>query len=296
MWFDRDGKALGALGLPTNYGSVALAPDGKRVATDRIDVTGNSDIWVLDAARSVPTRFTFDPETDSGPVWSPDGARLIFASNRGASRGYEIYQKDAGGSGNEQPLLKAGRPDDISPDGRYLLYTVVDPKTSVDLWVLPLAGTPGERKATPYLQTQFSERQGKFSPDGHWIAYTSDESGPDQYQIYVQSFPAGSGKFMVSTGGGTQPRWRRDGKEIFYIADDGKVMAVDVKTAPKFEAGTPKALFDPRIVNLIPYTFIRYDVTPDGKRFLVNSFGGTRESSPSAPITIVLNWQAAVKR
>ena len=192
-------------------------------------------------------------------------------------------------------LLKGGRPDDISPDGRYLLYSALDQKTLMDLWVLPLTGAPGERKPAPYLQTQFSERQGKFSPDGRWIAYTSDESGPDQYQIYVQSFPAGSGKFMISAGGGTQPRWRRDGKEIFYIAADGKVMAVDVKTTPKFEAGAPKALFDPRIVNFVAFTYFRYDVTPDGKRFLVNSFRGA-ESSPAAPITVVLNWQAAVKR
>jgi Tol biopolymer transport system component len=296
MWFDRDGKALGALGPPTNYGSVALAPDGKRVAVDRIDPTGNSDIWVLDAAREVPTRFTFDPATDQVPVWSPDGTRLIFASNRSDSGVYGIYQKDAGGSGNEQLLLKSGRPDDISPDGRYLLYSVLDDKTLVDLWVFPLTGAADERKPAPYLQTQFSERQGKFSPDGRWIAYSSNESGPEQYQIYVQSFPAGSGKFMISAGGGTQPRWRRDGKEIFYIAADGKVMAVDVKTAPKFEAGAPKALFNPRIVNLIPFTYFRYDVTGDGKRFLVNSFGGAAESSPSAPITVVLNWQAAVKR
>jgi hypothetical protein len=148
------------------------------------------------------------------------------------------------------------------------------------------------------LQTQFAERQGQFSPDGRWIAYTSNESGPDQYQVYVQSFPAGAGKFQVSTGaGGTQPRWRRDGKEIFYIAADGKIMAVDVKTAPKFEAGAPKALFDPRMAIGGPaYTYFRYDVTADGKRFLVNSVAGAPESSASTPITVVLNWQAALKR
>ena len=166
----------------------------------------------------------------------------------------------------------------------------------MDLWVLPLAGAPGDRKPIPYLQTQFSERQARFSPDDRWIAYISNESSPDQYQVHVQSFPLGAGKFMLSTGGGTEPKWRRDGKEIFYIAADGKVMAVEVKTAPKFEAGTPRALFDPRIANLLPFTYSRYDVSPDGKRFLVNSLGSASEHSASTPITVVLNWQAALKR
>src|SRR5262249_13148285 len=156
-----------------------------------------------------------------------------------------IYKKDSSGSGNEELLLKSGIPmlsNDWSPDGRYLLYNAFDPKTRSDLWVLPVAaGTAGEGKPRPYLQTPFSETQGQCSPNGRWIAYTSDESG--QAQIYVQSFPTGGGKYQVSTGAGTQAKWRRDGKEIFYIGADGKMMAVNVKTEGKFEADTPRALF-----------------------------------------------------
>ena len=148
----------------------------------------------------------------------------------------------------------------------------------------------------PYLQTTSNETQGRFSPDGHWIAYTSDESGTSQ--IYVQSFPVGAPKVQVSTAGGTQPRWRRDGKEIFYLAADSKLMAVAVQTAPKFEAGAPKALFDPRIARGVTASFAAfgYDVTADGKRFLVNSISTTPESSASPPITVVVNWQSALKR
>jgi Tol biopolymer transport system component/predicted Ser/Thr protein kinase len=295
MWFDREGKPLGALGKIADYlGGVALAPDGKRVAVDELDQMGKSDIWMLDLARGVHTRFTFDGQSMRG-TWSPDGTRLAFASLRN-----NIYQKDSSGAGNEELLAKSGSPEGWSRDGRYLLYSVFDAKTNSDLWVLgDPSGPPESRKPVPYLQTPFNERQGQFSPDGHWIAYVSDESGLNQYQIYVQSFPAGAGKFQVSTGaGGMQPRWRRDGKEIFYLAADGKLMAVGVQTAPTFEAVAPKALFDPQIARgrAPPWVFFRYDVTADGKRFLVNSVSTAPESSAPAPITVVVNWLAALKR
>jgi dipeptidyl aminopeptidase/acylaminoacyl peptidase len=191
------------------------------------------------------------------------------------------------------------RPTAVSPDGRQVLFEVTGPKTGYDLWTLPVsAGAPGDSKAVPYLQTTFFERQGQFSPDGRWVAYTSNESGADQWQVYVQSFPAGAGKFQVSTGaGGTQPRWRRDGKEIFYVAADGKLMAAEVKSVPKFEAGTPKALFDLRAMpNASVALSFRYDVAPDGKRFLVNTLSGGSEGAAGAPITVVLNWSAAVRK
>ena len=296
-WFDRGGKSLGSLGKPADYfGGLALSPDGKRVAVGEMDQTGKTDIWLLEH-RGVHTRFTFDARSMS-PAWSPGGTRLVFYSNQGES-GY-IYQKNSSGSGNEELLSKSGIPNDWSPDGRYLLYSVFGPTTKADLWVLPdLAGPPESHKPVPYLRTPFDERQGQFSPDGHWIAYTSDESGPGQYQIYVQSFPAGAGKFQVSTGaGGTEPRWRRDGKEIFYLAADGKLMAVETQTTPEFEAAAPKTLFDPLIRRgrAPPWVFFSYDVTADGKRFLVNSVSTVPESSASAPITVVVNWLAALKR
>jgi Tol biopolymer transport system component len=297
VWFDRGGKSLGTLGQPANYyGGLALSPDGKHVAVGEGDQTG-SDIWLLDVARGVHTRFTFDTRSLK-PTWSLDGTRLVFNSNRGQDG---MSWKDSSGSGNQELLSKSGSPDDWSADGRYLLYIFSDPKTTHrDLWVLPdPAGPPENHKPMPYLQTPFDKRQPRFSPDGHWIAYTSDESGPRQYQIYVQSFPAGAGKFQVSTGaGGTQPRWRRDGKELFYLAADGKLMAVETQTTPKFEAAAPKALFDPQIPRggVPPFMYYRYDVTADGKRFLVNSSPTAPESSAAAPITVVVNWLAGLKR
>ncbi len=224
-------------------------------------------------------------------------AAIAFASDRAGAG--DIYVKESSGSANEELFLKSGnptRPWDWSPDGKYLLYGLQDPKTGWDLWVLPGPGSmPGERKPMPYLQTPFNEMEGQFSPGPRgspaWIAYSSDESG--QYQIYVQSFPAGAGKFQVSTGGGTQPRWRRDGKELFYVAADGKLMAVDVKTSPQFEAGPPKALFDARIVGGSIY--FHYDVSADGKRFLIDSAGAAPEGSASTPITVVVNWTAGLK-
>jgi Tol biopolymer transport system component len=298
MWFDREGKSLGTLGQPTDYyGGLALSPDGKRVAVGEMDQAGKTDIWLLET-RGVHTRFTFDSRSMK-PAWSPDGTRLVFNSRRGESD--SIYQKDSSGSGNEELLSKSGSPEDWSPDGRYLLYNFLDTKTNNrHLWVLPAqAGTPENRKPISYLQTLFNEGQGQFSPDGHWIAYISNESGASQYQVYVQSFPAGAGKFQVSTGGGgTQPRWRRDGKELFYLASDGKLMAVETQTTPKFEAAAPRTLFDPRISRgrMPPYVFYRYDVTADGKRFLVDSTSTLPEGSAAAPITVVVNWLAALKR
>ncbi|HYW47626.1 MAG TPA: protein kinase, partial [Bryobacteraceae bacterium] len=298
VWFDREGKSLGTVGSPATYSGVALSPDGKRVAVDLTDATGNQDVWVLDVARGNPTRFTFDPARDFLPVWSPDGTKLVFASDRAVAAGnYDIYQKDSSGSANEQLLLKSGRPQDWSADGRYLLYERFDPKTREDLWILPMF-PPGDRKPMPYLQTPSNERQGHFSPDGRWIAYASDESGPGQYHVYVQSFPAGAGKFQVSTGtGGGQPRWRRDGKELFYVAADGRLMAVEVKTAPRFEYGVPQALFNPRNPGGGSMSnYVGYDVAADGKRFLVNTVSTVTENAAPAPITVVLNWQRAATR
>jgi Tol biopolymer transport system component/predicted Ser/Thr protein kinase len=300
VWFDRQGKSLGALGSPGLYGSgPTLSPDGNRVAVDQVDTgtAGTRNVWVMDVARGVPTRFMSDSERDISPVWSPKGDRLVFASIRGT--GYGIYQKDFSGSGKEELLLESANirlPNSWSPDGRYLLYSALGQKTGSDLWVLPAAaGTPSASKPTPYLQGLYNEQQGQFSPDGHWIAYSSDEIG--SYQVYVQSFPAGAGKFRVSAAGGAQPRWRRDGKEIFYIGADGRLTAVDVKTGPKFETGAPRALFDAQIpAPLLADSSFHYDVAADGGRFLVNSAATDRAGPAATPITVIVNWQAAVKR
>uniref|UniRef100_Q01UH4 Serine/threonine protein kinase n=1 Tax=Solibacter usitatus (strain Ellin6076) TaxID=234267 RepID=Q01UH4_SOLUE len=293
MWFDRQGIALGAVGPPGNYGSgPTLSPDGTRAAVDKIDAAGSRDIWVLDIARGVATRSTSDAAQDHGPAWSPDGTRLVFSSARGAAGTDGIYQRESSGTGKEEPLLQGHSlifPNGWSPDVRYLLYSVTGQKTGSDLLLLPAAGTP----PVPYLEGPYNEKQGQFSPDGRWIAYASDETG--SFEVYVQSFPAGAGKFLVSTAGGSQPRWSRDGKEIFYINANARLTAVAVKTAPRFETtGTPQPLFDPQIPpGALADSFFHYDVSADGKRFLVSSID--RASSVPTPITVIVNWTELLK-
>jgi eukaryotic-like serine/threonine-protein kinase len=300
-WFDRQGKQLGTVGAPGDS-SPSLSPDGKRVAITR-SVSSNTDIWLLDLARSTASRFTFDPAGELGPLWSPDGSRIVFNSNRDGK--YNLYQKASSGVGNDELLLKSDEdeyPTDWSSDGRFIVFEKLNPKTNWGLWVLPLEG---DRKPFPFLQTQFTEWYGEFSPDGQWMAYQSDESG--RFEVYVQPFnpsPAGvaggapsapGGKWQISTGGGAFPRWRRDGKELFYIALDRKLMAVEVKTGaakgrPAFERGIPTALFDTGI----PYTIvIPYAATADGRRFLINTAAG-EQRAPS--LTVVVNWTAGLKR
>ncbi|MGH9955582.1 MAG: TolB family protein, partial [Pyrinomonadaceae bacterium] len=234
-------------------------------------------------------RFTFGPETDLFPVWSPDGSRIVFGSDREGPR--HLYHKPATGAGKEELLLKSDLnkiPMDWSADGRFILYIVVDSKTRFDLWVLPLFG---DQKPFPLLQTEFNERLARFSPDGRWITYVSDESGINQ--VYVQSFPASGGKWQVSTSGGHFPAWRRDGKELFYISGDKKMMSVDVKgEGATFESGAPKALFELRVPSFnIPQA--QFAVTPDGQKFLI---AGTVGENTSVPIAVVLNWTTDLKR
>ena len=311
-WFDRQGKILGTAGNPSLYYTpdpLALSPDGTRVATQHRDPrTGNLDVWVLDIARNTSTRFTFNPGVNGFPVWSPDGSRIAFASNRDGPS--NLYQKISSGAGEEEALLSSddhpqsdlqGRvvskiPNDWSHDGRFLLYCDINPKTKFDLWVLPLSGN---RKPIPFLRTEFSETEGQFSPNERWIAYRSDESGKPE--IYVRPFPAaagGGGQWMISNGGGTQPRWRRDGKELFYFSGEGTLMSVEVATSAVFKASIPKRLFDTRILaGDTPVLFgspaLYWDVASDGKRFLINT--ATAESG-SEPITVVQNWTAGLKK
>jgi serine/threonine protein kinase len=302
-WFDRQGKEMGTAGGPGAYAyfDLALSPDARRVATTRSDLTvagSEEGIWLLDLARGVSARFTFDPAPDSSPVWSPDGSYIAFAASRAGGTG--IYKKASNGAGKEQLLLAATGdpmvPNDWSRDGRSLLYTRQDSRTKADLWVLALTtdGTPAGAP-TPFANTEFSENQGQFSPDGHWIAYTSDESG--RAEIYVQPFPApagGGSKTQVSSGGGNQPRWRRDGKELFYLSPDGKLMAVNVTGGPIFKAGVPESLFQALVVcgrREAVSDVLRWDVTPDGKRFLIDT-----AKAPSEPLTVVLNWTAELKK
>jgi len=294
-WFDRQGKVLGTAGERNTYLALALSPDGTRAAVSRFVVSPT--LWLLDFSRGTSTRFTFGSSSAEYPTWSPDGNRVIFASN--PSGVYDLYQKLASGVKDEELLLKSSEdkyPTSWSRDGRFLLYDAWDPQTKkTDLWVLPLEG---DKKPFPFLRTEFNNVGGQSSPDGRWVAYASDESGRNE--IYVRTFSPGSsgaaagagGKWLVSTEGGSQERWRGDGKELYYRAADGKLMAVEIATNPVFRAGVPKVLFQmPQQPGLVSEN--QWDVTPDGKRFI---FPAPSEQGTAAPFTVVLNWQAGLKK
>jgi eukaryotic-like serine/threonine-protein kinase len=285
-WVDRSGKVAGTAGPLGAYNGFRLSPDEKRIAFDRNDA-GNQDIWVMDTARGVTSRLTFDPASDNNALWSPDGLRILYVDNR--SRGYDLYGKAATGAGKEEVLIKMGTPrgwgTSWSRDGRVIMYTMPDAKTRFDLWVAPQFG---DRKPFPYLQTQFNEVDGAFSPDGHWVAYMSDESGRNE--TYVQAFPLSGAKFQISTGGGGEPTWRNNGSELFYRSADGNLMAVPVKLGATFEAGVPKSLFPVPGNTGSRHT---YAVSNDGQRFLIAASAGVEKS---VPMTVVLNWQAGLKK
>jgi eukaryotic-like serine/threonine-protein kinase len=293
-WLDRQGKVLATVAEPGRYNSLALSPDGRRVAGSRTNPknTPNWDVWLLDVGRNTSTRLTYEQVRAASPVWSADGSSVIFDSIRAGD--VNLYLKLASGAGEERLLLKSNNgykyATSSSRDGHFLLYTVENPKTKDDLWVLPL---DGDHKPIPFLRTEFNESSGQFSPDGHFIAYTSDESGDDE--VFVREFSSNSaqgsrdaaGKWLISKGGGTDPRWRGDGKELFYVASDGKLMSVNISAKPVLEAGTPRPLFQ------LPPGFIGGDVTPDGSRFLI---GVPVAQSASVPFTVVLNWQTTLKK
>lgn len=287
-WYDRTGKQGERAGTVGDFLGFSLSPDQKRIAVSRLDVeTGNYDLWMIELGRGTSSRFTFDQTNETFPVWSPDGNRIAYASNKFGPT--DLFQKSSNGAGGDELLFKSTNlkaPNDWSPDMRTILYNEFDPKTNSDLWVLPLVA---DAKPSPLMQTTFNETNGRFSPDGKWVAYESNESGPGQ--IYVQGFPTG-GKTQVSTGGGFQPRWRGDGKELFYIGPDKKLMAVDIKAdASEIQVGTPRPLFDLRISTLpgSPY----YDVTRDGQRFLISVI--SEETTPT-PMTVVMNWSAGLQK
>jgi Tol biopolymer transport system component/tRNA A-37 threonylcarbamoyl transferase component Bud32 len=292
LWFDRTGRPLGSVsstsGGQTVYSNLNLSPDGSRIAVDRRDPqTEARDVWTFDLARGSESRLTFHPATDGSPVWSPDGSRVIFFSSRDGV--WNLYQKAATGTGDDKLLLKSGESKiacDWSHDGRYILYREWDPRTKWDLWVL---SSGGRQETEPIVQTPLEEGCGQISPDGRWLAYVSGETGREE--VYVQPFAPGSqdaGRWQISIDGGAVPRWRRDGKELFYLSRDRKLMAVAVTGGATFQAGAPRPLFQTRATG-----FLRYDVAAGGRRFLVNT--AVEEPASSLP-AIVLNWAARLKR
>jgi Tol biopolymer transport system component/predicted Ser/Thr protein kinase len=287
VWLDRAGHELGAVGVAANYYAPRLSPDGSRLAAQRMDPDATTgDIWLTDFARNVTSRFTFTGADDTLPLWSPDGKRLFFSSSReGVSN---LYQASSDRPGSEEPLLRTAAwkaIDDVSPDGKFLVYETIDPKTRIDLWVLPLSGN---RTPRPLVATPFGEFAAQFSPDGRWIAYTSNESGRNE--VYVQAFPGPGGKWQISTAGGGTPKWRKDGRELFYVGGDGRLMVASVRLDPSFESTSPVALFK---IGLVDSPDRQYEVSADGSRILANLVSRPAESGP---LTVALDWAAGLDR
>jgi Tol biopolymer transport system component len=291
VWLDRNGKQIDAAGPPAEYRDVRLSPDEKSIVFSRSN-EANSDVWVLDLARGVPSRITFDTSTDNLPIWSHDGRRILWPSRRSGT--FDLYIKPATGAGQDERLIAMGTatgwPTDWSRDGRFVVYQRPGEKTGQDLWIAPqgVESSNGEQKPFPYLQSAFNEASGVFSPDGRWIAYESDESG--RSEVYVQAFPVTNEKDRISTGGGTDPAWSKTGAELFYLAASRDLMAVPYRAeASSFEPGEAKALFQLPILA----TRRAYAVSADGRRFLVAK---PLDDDSAAPVTVVLNWQAGLRK
>jgi len=287
-WLDRTGKRVAAVGDPGQLFFTFLSPDGNRATVSVYDrAAHNNDLWIYDLARNLRTRFTFGSGNENAGIWSPDGSSIVFNSS---SKGHlDLYRKLASGAGEE--LLYADElsksPTSWSPDGKFILYNSrLGPRAGAGLWVLALEG---ERKPFPFLKTAFNEDDGRFSPNGHWVAFESDESG--RGEIYVAPFPGSGGRSQVSSAGGTQARWRADGKELFYMAPDGSLMVAEIGVkGTEMLIGAPRRLFGPPLTNGVS----SYDVSPDGQRFL--AVLPNEQAAPPEPLTLVLNWTAGLKK
>jgi Tol biopolymer transport system component len=293
VWVDRHGSVIEAVGPRADYRGVDLSADGRHLAARRTEAPGG-DVWVSDLVRGTSTRFTFDASQENlSPIWSPDGRLIVFASSRDGRWG--LFQKPSNNTGAEERLLESAAavyPMSWASDGQSLVYQVNDANTAQDLSLLSLSGA---RKAVPLLNTRFAETSGQISPDGKWLAYSSNETG--RPEVFVQPFPSGPGKWLVSTNGGIFPRWRRDGGELFYISDL-KLVAAPVKAVGStFEAGAAKTLFETGYIDSSrgrPYH--AYAVAADGQRFLMARPAATDSESVPPSIAVVLNWSAALPR
>lgn len=291
-WFDRTGKLVDAVGAPDTavLTGTEMSADGRRVAVNRM-LNGNLDIWLIEVMKGALSRLTFDPTLDAWPHWTPDGNQIVYSSN--VKGNYNLYQRPATAGGDNRLLFDSDQakiPQDVSPDGRYVIYASLDPVTAFDLWTLPLteAGPP-----RVFLKTPFQESGAQYSPDGRWVAYHSNESG--RFEVYAQPLDEQQGRIQVSTGGGGQPRWRDDGKEMFYVSLDSRIMAASVKSASTghaLEFSTPAPLFAVDITGgpILLNNTQHYWPSPDGLRFLINV-----SIDPTPPINLLYNWNPSTR-
>jgi len=294
--FDREGKVLETLAASGGMHEPVFSPDGKSLMFMRLSANG-SDLWLWDLARGSEQRYQKDPAFAWAPIWSPSGDRVLFQSNRVAGVP-NLYTKASGGASEDQPILLneiRKIPTQWSRDGRFIVYSAVDLKTRDDIWILPVengkAGMP-----FAFLHSEFNEDFGQLSPDNSWMAYTSDESG--RREVYVRRFPSGDDPKRISINGGEEPRWQRDGKELYFVGADGKIMAVAMKigtgSKPALEASASQALFAAPPLAHYNNNAYDYDVTPDGKQFVLATSVDRPGASP--PLNMIVNWAAALKK
>jgi Tol biopolymer transport system component len=289
VWVDRSGRELERVSDRAVFFCPTLSHDGRRLAVDISDPdTGSGDVWIYDLQSKRSSRLTYDPGNESSPLWTPDDRHIVYTADSRRAKD-DLYQTASGGTGTPELLVaddRAKRPTDISADGKTVIFNAgINRNTpSTDIWIYSTT----EKTAKPWLATPFGEAAGKLSPDGRWIAYQSNESGRNE--IYVRAFPESDEKYLISNNGGVMASWRGDGREIYYISADQKMMAVAVKPGPHFEAETPVALFDAPVR---VHVARQYDVTPDGTRFIVNR---RVEDSGTEPLTVLQNWTARINR
>ena len=288
-WVTRQGVTQPLPAPPRPYQALHLSPNGKRLAVT-IRGTGNSDVWVYEISRNTLTRLTFEG-SNKAPLWTPDGKRIVYSSERVGASNFGIYWKPADGSGAEETLTTSSRqqlPESWSPDGKFLVFTEFDPKTQGDIWILPVEG---KREPRPFLKTPAYEQSPVFSPDGRWLAYVSSESG--QSEVYAQAFPGPGGKWQISNGGGEYPVWARKGRELFYYSGS-RLMSVTITTRPAFAASSPQFLLEGRPGTLAASVTSLYDVGPDEQKFIMAR--GTGPESGSMQMHVVINWAEELKR
>ena len=280
-WFDRQGTRIAAVGGAHDFNGVSLSPDERIAAYHRHDGRPDGDVWLVDLARGTSERFTHTAE-NGAPVWSPDGKRIIYFSNRNSSVN-NLYVKGSSGTEPDAPPLLTSNvnkfPRSWSRDGMFLAYEAVGARG--DIWILPLSGS---RTPFAFLQTEFDEREPMFSPDGRWLAYRSNESGRNE--IYLRPFPKGEGRWVISTGGGATPQWRGDGRELFYQVNQ-EIWGVAITTTPTgVDIGATERLFD------LGMGSVGWAVTRDGQRFLV---AHAVEGRAPGALTVTVNWTETLR-